>query len=200
MKLEHKFFQVFFYPFFVGILLSTIVVTIFLLTLTNNSYDQRTSTNIINLEKKYSKINIDSINTLLTTSILKLQIGLNELILFYQKIANKLITSEETHELNHTFFKCALDFDEFYCLNHFNEVDYIAYWLLDNETRDNDLDDISKKDVKNQLIAFSYIIPNIDAILEATKPNAECYYFHFEKTDLFRILYRVIAKTNFLKR
>ena len=185
MKLEDKFFKIFFYPFFVGILLSTIVVTIFLLTLTNNYYDKRTSNNIINLEKKYSKINIDSINTLLTTSILKLQIGLNELILFYQKIANKLITSEETLELNHTFFKCALDFDEFYCLNHFNEVDYIAYWLLDNETTDTDLDDISKKDVKNQLIAFSYIIPNIDTILEATKPNAECYYFHFDKTDLF---------------
>ena len=185
MKLEDKFFKVFFYPFLAGVLLSTIVVTIFLRNLTNNSYDKRTSNNIINLEKNYSKVNINSINTLLTTSILKLQIGLNELILFYQRIANKVINSNETYELNHTFFKCALDFDEFYCLNHSNETDYTAYWLLDNETKDDDLNDISKKDVKNQLIAFSYIIPNIDTILEATKPNAECYYFHFEKTDLF---------------
>ena len=185
MRLENIFLKVFFYPFLIGVILSTLAVTSFLGIFANNYYDKRTSNNIVNLEKKYSQVNINSINALLTTSIQKLQIGLNELILFYQRMANKIIISEESHKFNGSLFKCVLDLDENYCFDHEDEIDYTAIWILDDETKEDDLSDISKKDVKNQLIALSYIIPNIETVLEATKPNAECYYFHFEKTELF---------------
>ena len=48
MKLEDIFFKKFFYPFLVGIFLSTLVITIFLGAFTNNNYCKRTGNNVIN--------------------------------------------------------------------------------------------------------------------------------------------------------
>ena len=89
MKLEDKFFHSFFYPFLIGVLLSMIIVTIFLTIFTNKYFDKRTGRNIVDLEKKYAEININSVISLLTTTLLKIQASLNEQILFYQKLANK---------------------------------------------------------------------------------------------------------------
>ena len=122
---------------------------------------------------------------MLKTSLQKIQLGLNELILYYQKMANKIINSSENHEINTTFFKCILDFDDNYCNNISEESTFTAIWYLDQNTSENNLNDISKKDIKNQLIAFSYLIPYIESIYAAAEPEVECYYFHFEKTDLF---------------
>ena len=115
MKLEDKFFGEFFYPFLIGICLCMIVVIIFLGFFTNNNFDKRTSQNIINLEKNYSKSNIYSVNALLTMSFLKLQASLNEQILYYQNISNKLLTSKQLHELNTNYLECALNVDKEYC-------------------------------------------------------------------------------------
>ena len=94
MKLEDKLFNSFFYPFLVSIFLCGLAVTGFIAICTNNHIDLKTYTNLINLEKKYgrwySKINIDSANVLITTTLLKLQASLNELILFYQNKATIL--------------------------------------------------------------------------------------------------------------
>ena len=90
MRLEDKFFNSFFYPFLVGVLLSMIIVTIFLSVYTNNFLDRKTGQNIIDLEKKYAKINLNSVNALLTTTLLKIQASINEHILYYQKLASKI--------------------------------------------------------------------------------------------------------------
>ena len=57
MKLEEKFFKSFFFIFLVGVILSTLVVTILLGLFTNDNYDQRTSQNIIIFQKalKFNK-------------------------------------------------------------------------------------------------------------------------------------------------
>ena len=81
MKLEYKFFNSFFYPYVVSVTLCTLLVSIFLGYYTNTYYDDRTRNNIINIEKMYSKININSANVLLTTTFQKIQSGLNEHIL-----------------------------------------------------------------------------------------------------------------------
>ena len=72
----------------------------------------------------------------------------------------------------------------------------MGYWLLDNETTENKIED--KIDVKKQLIAYTTIIHNIYSILEVTKPNAKCYYFYFEQTELY-ISYPLLndCQTNF---
>ena len=77
MKLEDKFFKSFFYPFLVGVFLSTLIVTIFLGLFTNNNYDKRTQENVINLEKNKSKINIRSINNLLNAFFFKVSSWFN---------------------------------------------------------------------------------------------------------------------------
>ena len=108
MKLEDKFFRSFFYPFLVGIFLSMIIVTILLSKFTNDFFDMRTGKNIVDIEKKYSKININSMNALLTTTLLKIQASLNEQILFYQKLANR-IDEIANYNINE-FLRCVYDF------------------------------------------------------------------------------------------
>ena len=72
MKLEYLFFKSFFFSFLISIFLSTLVVIIFLRIFTNNNYDKITSENIFNLKRKNSKINLNSVKVLLTSSFLKL--------------------------------------------------------------------------------------------------------------------------------
>ena len=196
MKLEEKLFKSFFYPFLIGVFLSTLVITIYLGFFTNTHLDKRTKNNIINLQTKYSKVNINIINNLITTKLLELQSSLNELILVYQKTANDLLQSGKNPKLNNTFFKCALDIENSFCINNTKEAANMAYWLLDNETTENKIEE--KIDIKMQLIAYSKIIHNIYSILEVTKPNAKCYFFYFEQTELY-ISYPLVndCQTNF---
>ena len=185
MKLEDKFFNAFFYPFLVTIFLSTVIITVFLGLVINDNFFERTCDNTINLEKKISKLNINSVQQILTTSIQKVQASLNEQIIFYQRMANKIIESQNTYELDTTFLKCSINIDDDYCTNSEEESEYTAIWSLDSETTEDNLDDASKTEVKQQLIAYSNIIENIDACFRTAKPNVLCYYFYFEKTELY---------------
>ena len=114
MKLETKIFNSFFYPFLSSVILSSLIVTIIIIFFINN-IDERTSENIINLEKNYSKIIINQINTFITTKFQLYQNGLNEIILMYQKAANELLESTQNMELDNTFLKCLLSIEEEYC-------------------------------------------------------------------------------------
>ena len=181
MKLEDKFFNSFFYPFLVGVLLSMLIVTIFLAIFTNDFFDKRTGKNIVNLEKKYASMNINSINSLLTTTLLKIQASLNEQILFYQKLANR-IGDINNYEIN-KFLKCVLDVDEEYIEKNKNELKYTGFWFKDNNTRESNLDDNSPE--KLQLIVYSNIIQNVYSTLAATKSSVADYIFFFENTDIF---------------
>ena len=184
MKLENEFFQSFFFSFLLGVICSTLVVTIFLIIITKDNYDKRTRENIINLEKKNTAMTINSINILLTTKFLKVQSSLNELILYYQKKSKELLIHQNSNpKLNNKYLKCVLNVDDNYCETTSEDTSNIAYWLLDANTNEKDLED--KIDVKKQLIAYSKIIPNIESILETTSPNIFCYYFYFDKTELY---------------
>ena len=184
MMLEYLFFKSFFLSFIIGVFLCTLVITIFLGFFTNNNYDKRTSENIINLEKKYSKLNLNSVNVLFTTSFLTLQAGLNEQITSYIRISKRLLKSNENYKLNTNSLLCGLDFNSEFCENFYEESEYMAVWLLDDKTREEDLYDESKKEALQQLIVYNDIIPNIDSILQAS-PDIICFYFYFEKTELY---------------
>ena len=155
MKLEEKFFCAFFYPFLVAIVLSTLIITIFLGLFTSDNFFERTYNNIINLEKKNAKININSVQHILTTSIQKVQASINEQISFYQRMANKLLESGKNYELDTSFLKSSINIEEDYCSDYEEESAYTAIWLLDKETTEDNLDDDSKIYVKQQLIAYS---------------------------------------------
>ena len=172
MKLEDKFFTAFFYPFLIAIFLSALIITLFISLFTNNNFDKITSQYILDLENKYSKRNINTVNVLVTSSLLKIQSSLNEQILFYQKTANKILNSTQPYELNNNNLICALDIDEDFCENNLEETATLAVWLLDSDTNEENLDlDDSKNDVKLQLIAYTNIIENIDASFEGIGRN-----------------------------
>ena len=185
-KLENKFFNSFFYPFLIGIFLSTIIVTIFLGIFTNSFYDEKTLENIFDLETKFSKINIKSVNVILTSILQKNQASMNEQILLYQKIANKTINTDiENLKLNEDKLKCVYDLTDEYLENNKDILDYLAYWYINDKIKS--FDDITDIRSKKQIISFSNIILNLYATLAASS-RAESifeYFFFFEETDLF---------------
>ena len=186
MKLENKFFNSFFYPFLIGIFLSTIIVTIFLGVFTNSFYDEKTLENIFDLETKFSKINIKSVNVILTSILQKNQASMNEQILLYQKIANITINTDlENLKLNEDKLKCLYDLTDEYLENNKDILDYLAYWYINDKIKS--FDNVTDIRAKKQIISFGNIILNLYATLAASS-RAESifeYFFFFEETDLF---------------
>ena len=90
MKLEDQFYRSFFYPFIGGMILSAAVVILSSILFTNNYLDKGTGNNLIDLEKKYSKVNLNSVNVIISTYLLKVQAGLNEIINYYYNLATKI--------------------------------------------------------------------------------------------------------------
>ena len=164
MKLENKFFNSFFYPFLIGVFLSTLIVTIFLGIFTNSYYDYRTLGNIIDLEKKYSKMNIKSVNVILTTILQKNQASMNEQILLYQRIANKTLNTDISNlTLNTDKLKCVYDLTKDYLESNKEILDYVAFWYLgDKNTSFENITDIR---AKKQIISFSNILHNLYSVL-----------------------------------
>ena len=113
MKLESQFITSFFYPFIIGVILSATIVIISSLIFTNNYIDKGTGKNIIEFEKEFSKINLNSINVIISTQLLKVQSILNELITYYINFANKIKFNEtmitNINEINEEFFKSLVD-------------------------------------------------------------------------------------------
>jgi len=175
MKLEDKFFKAFFYPFLSGVILCTFIVITFLGFFTNKTFDKRTGQKIIDFRKNYSKIIINSANILLQKKFLKFQTGLNELAIFYQKVAYDLLNSNKNHNFNNSFLKCVFNLGDDFCDNMPEGTEHMALWILDSETTEENLEE--KKDVKYQLIAFSNIIHNLDVILETVKPETQFFFF-----------------------
>ena len=181
MKLEKIFFRSFFYPCLIGVLMSMITVTYFLGKFTHNYIDERTGKNVVDLEKEYAEININSVNKILTTSLLKIQISLNEQILYYQKLSNR--TKDLTNQKINDYLKCLLDIDDEFILKNRKKFKYVGFWFIDNNTTFESLEDDSF--TKLQLIVFSNIIQNVYTTLEATNTLVPYFYFMFDKTDLF---------------
>ena len=192
MKLENKFFKSFFYPFLSGIVLSTIIVTVFLGVFTTNYYDKRTKQNIINIGKNKSKSIIKAVNALILSFFSRFQVSLNEVIKFYQRIANELLINENSYQYQSDYLKCSLNVDYTICGN-FMKAFYMASWLLDEFTTEDNLNDLK---VQLQLKAYSNIIPNILTVLDADYPDTDRYFFYFEDTELI-IFYPLVNECEY---
>ena len=184
MELEKQFFRNFFLFFLIGLTLSVIILITISLYFTGNYLDKKSSDNLVELIKDYSKININSINDIVSTLLLKMQISLSELIISYQNIANKLISNNTnlTRVINNDFLICIDDVNETYNINN-TKTDGIAIWFIDEKTNLTNLKDNSTE--QNQLIAISNIIQNIYSTFYANNANAKNFYFYFEITELF---------------
>ena len=190
MKLEDKFFNSFFYPFLISVFLSTLIVTIFLGIFTYSYYDKRTTEKILDLEAKYSKINIKSVNVILTTILEKNQASMNEQILLYQRIANKTINANiEDLILHDDKLKCVYDLTDEYLEQNKNILEYIAYWYIDDKIKS--FDDIADTRAKKQIISFSNIILNLYSTLAASSQTDSIFeYFFFSKKQIYFFLFQ----------
>ena len=150
----------------------------------NNYIDKKTGENIVELEKNFSKINLNSMNVIITTSLAKIQASLNELITSYQNVAKKVKENKTINiDINNTFFKGILDLTPSYLEENLNNMDYIAYWIIDEFTKEENLKPNSIE--KKQIYSFSKIIRNLYSSFSATNSSSICYYFYFDSSELF---------------
>ena len=182
MKLEEKFINSFFYMFLIGVIINLIIAIGFLYFFTNNYIDKRTGQNIVDLEKKYARINLNSVNALLSTTLLKVQESLNEQIIYYQKLANNI--QNIVHYNINFYLQCVLDLNDDFLKQNYNSLQYMGIWFVNNKTRKENLND-NNDALKLQLIAYSNILPNVHSTFSSIKSSIEIYSFYFEKTDLF---------------
>ena len=151
---------------------------------TGDYFDKKTGKNIIDLIKDFSKININSINDIISTHLLKIQLSLSELIIYYQNVANKLKTNNKElyRIINEDFLKCVLDLNESINKKDENAAN-IAFWFLDDKTNLANLKENSTE--QNQLIAISNMIQNFYSTYYASNSSSKNIYLYFESTELF---------------
>ena len=186
MKLEDILLKSFFYPFLIAILLNSLIILIILILFSNSNYDKRTIQNIVNLEKKYSQVNVKSANTIITLILSKIQTSLNEQILLYQRIANKLKHIDINRlNLHEDLFKCVFDFDQNFYENNKDYLEHIGYWYINDKIKK--FEDINNNKTKKQIISFSNIMQNLySAYSSSSKSYSNLdYFFYFEETDLY---------------
>ena len=189
MKLEDQFFQSFFYPFIIGVILSAAIVITSSVIFTNNYIDLNTSSNLVNLERKHAKINLNSINLIISTYLLKAQASLNELINYYQNLAGAIKSNNtyitDVSYIDELFFKSGVDiFNNYYSFIEENEpnLDKMCYWFTNADVNLSKVDYGS--DLRKQLKALSEMLPNMYSTFSTNNATTTNFYFFFEKTDL----------------
>ena len=200
MKLSDQFFHSFFYPFLAGVILSFLAIAIFSVIFTNQYIDKQTGDNIIEIEKKFAKVNLNSMNIIITSSITKIQQSINELISSYIKAAN-IVKNNKNIAIsltNNNFFKGLLSLTNSSLEQNKHLMEFIAYWVIDEFTDETNIKANSTEE--KQLYSFSSIIQNIYSTFTSSNYSSICYYFYFDSSELF-ISYPLIYdyKSNFLE-
>ena len=174
MKLEDKFFKAFFYPFFIGIIISIVIVFVILFHYSGNYLDKKSANDIIIMEKEYAKININSVNVLLSNTLLKVQVGLHEVLTLYDNIATK-ITDRSKSSIGkdiHNFVDVTIEE---------SRKDYESMWFLDRDT----LEATDKSsDLYQQISTFSQLTQSLYSVLFSMNDILLNIYMLFEGTNL----------------
>ena len=185
MKLDTIFFNSFFYPFLIAVILSSLIVTTFVFLFTNSFYDKRMTQKLIELESQYAKSKIKLANIKVSSILLKVQASANEQILFYQKMANKTKDKDIDEVIYHDKnFKVVYDYNEDFLKKNEENLTYMGFWYIDDsiEHFENITDDRTKK----QIISFSHILHNLYSTSVSLAKNSSIYkfYYYFEDTNL----------------
>ena len=185
MRLEDKFFNTFFYLFLVAILASIIIVIGTLIHFSGDFIDEGTASEVISIEKKYAKANINSMNILLSNLLLKLQVDIQQLVTLYQNIAMGISKSVDT-----------LKFDDIDVYNSFElrdkinshdetfkqKLSFSSLWFINNQKINISL---LPDETKKQIYVFSLMTQSMNSIINSNRDILTTLYFVFDKTDLF---------------
>ena len=98
--------------------------------------DKEAATEVIDIEKRYAKANINSMNILLYNIILKLQVNIQQIITLYQNIAKSISNSSDILNFTDIDAYNAYEFKE--KMNSENEtliqkLFYTSLWFINNE-------------------------------------------------------------------
>ena len=184
MKMESIFFKYFFFSYLIGIFISSLIIVLLIIIFTNNYYDKTSMQDLVSLEKKSAEAKIKSANIKVTSLLLKYQVNINELILFYQKIANDLLFDENSYELEYSFLISAVSVTRSYCSSFPYYTELMGVWVLDRYADNYNIAYINKV-AEKQLVALSHLIENIDTVYQISKPETYSYFFYFEETELY---------------
>ena len=202
MKLEDQFFHSFFHPFIAGVILSAAIVLLSSLLFTNNYIDKGTGDNLIDLEKKYAKANLNSVNIIINTQLLKIQADLNEIINYYINLAN--VIKENISLVYLIDDENFISFVDIFNNNNYIEENkerlrYKGAWFIDSEKNLEKLIEDNNTEVLGQIKAFSSMVPNLFSTIASTNATAPSLFFYFNKTEIFIIFpLEYIVNTNLI--
>ena len=188
MQLQDQFFHSFFYPFIAGIIMSAAMVLLSSIIFTNNYIDKGTGDNIIDLEKKYSKVNLYSVNIIISTNLLKMQAGLNEIINYYRNLANVLKQNISLiYDIDEENFKSVVDLYNNNSILEENKerLRYMGSWFFDSEKNLEKIKEDNNTEILGQIKAFSSMLPNVFSTFSSTNSTTVSFYLYFNKTELF---------------
>ena len=188
MKFEDQFFHSFFYPFIAGVILSAAMVLLSSIIFTNNYIDKGTGDNLIDLEKKYSKVNLYSVNIIISTQLLKIQAGLNEMINYYRNLATAIKQNISlVYKIDDKDFISSVDLfhNNSYIEENKERLGYKGFWFLDSEKNLTKIKEENNTEILGQLKAFSSMLPNLFSAFTSSNSSARNFYFYFNKTELF---------------
>ena len=185
MKLADKFFHSFFYPFLIAIIFSIVIIFVILFYYSIDYLDRRSAQDVYKIEKKYSTININSINILLLNVLLKVQVGLQEQITFFKDIASKLTKETKLeNKINENVknAKYLIDND----MNNSENLDYLSLWFLDkNKTFFNDTEEEILTNLYQQVAIFSQMTQSLYSVYFSMNDILMNIYFLSEETNVF---------------
>ena len=182
MKLEDKFFNVFFYPYFIGVIISITFVIIIISHFSKGYLDERTGNLTYDLETKYAQINIYSANVIITNIFLKIQLVLQEQLNFFE-LASKTFNSSTDLNKEKEIKDVHSIYEDPESPSILNRLEYASMWFVDPDTKYPNASDILYK----QLFVFSLITQSMYANLNSMKREISKFYFIFEDTNLFAV-------------
>ena len=193
MELFNKFFNYLFYPFLIGIIITIVSIIVFINTITFKRIDLKTSQNIVSIEKKKTEININTISVLLLNDLVKVQLGLQQQILFYGETINRInnLKMENITLQNYTYNYYELkemNLTEINLKNKKDDIrnmtDFFSVWFVDENIRN--ISAINKnKNLYKQLLGYSYITQSIYSFWTSLSDLIFSIHFFFESTNLY---------------
>ena len=196
MELFKKFFNNLFYPFLVGIIITIIYVIVTINVITFKRIDLKTSQNIITMEKQYSEVNINTLTIFFLNDLLKVQLGLQQQILFYNEVANKTMYPNiyanlkiQDYLFNYYELKSMNITDININSNIKDEIrnitDFYSLWFVDQYTTKNNLTNNNNSTLYKQLLIYSYLIQSIYSFRLPLSEILTTLHFYFESTNLY---------------
>ncbi len=185
MKLQDKFFNAFFYLFLIGIIISISIIFTILFYYSINYLDKNSARDIYNIEKRYVDININSINILLTNVLLKVQVGLQEQITFYQNIASDLTNiTKLKNSINNYIYNVKYLIDN--NMENSKNVEYLSFWFVNkNKTSFDNTDKDKLSNLYQQVAIFSQMTQSLYSVYFSMDDILKSIYFLSEDTSVF---------------